>query len=228
MLISARAGAGGRTRSSSASTRTACRTSPWTRRCPRRPTAWPGRRAARGRSPARRPGRRPVDDGGGAGELARPAPRLASDRRGHHGPATAAGCAPTRPAQMWPRTDPAVIVLVHDGDGRSRTAGACSAATPPGPGSRRRVPRYSCLAGFVEPGESAEHAVVREVAEEVGVHVQRPDVRGEPAVAVPGLADARLPRPRRPGRAAAPGPEEIADARWFTRAEIRRPPRRRS
>jgi NAD+ diphosphatase len=62
-------------------------------------------------------------------------------------------------AEFFPRLDPAVIVLVSDGDhvllGRQ-----------PGwaPG------RYSALAGFVEPGESLEDAVVREVREETGVH----------------------------------------------------------
>src|SRR5690606_37915452 len=55
----------------------------------------------------------------------------------------------------WPRTDPAVIMLVHDGVAGPQ--GRCllgrQAAWPPG--------RYSCLAGFVEPGESAEAAVAR-------------------------------------------------------------------
>jgi NAD+ diphosphatase len=59
-----------------------------------------------------------------------------------------------------PRTDPVVIMLVSDGDrlllGRR----------PPWPAGR-----YSCLAGFVEPGESLEAAVAREVLEESGVVV---------------------------------------------------------
>jgi NAD+ diphosphatase len=59
-----------------------------------------------------------------------------------------------------PRTDPVVIMLVSDGDrmllGRR----------PPWPAGR-----YSCLAGFVEPGESLEAAVAREVLEEAGVVV---------------------------------------------------------
>lgn len=60
----------------------------------------------------------------------------------------------------FPRTDPAVIMLVHDGDrivlGRQRI-------WPPG--------MRSVLAGFVEPGESLEDAVAREVMEEVGIPV---------------------------------------------------------
>ena len=63
-------------------------------------------------------------------------------------------------AQHFPRTDPAVIMLVTDGDrcllGRQKV-------WPPG--------MHSTLAGFVEPGESLEHAVAREVKEESGIEV---------------------------------------------------------
>ena len=72
---------------------------------------------------------------------------------------------PTTGAEFFPRTDPAVIMLVHDGG--DRVVLGRQAAWPPG--------RFSILAGFVEPGESAEAAVVREVAEEVGLRVT--DVR---------------------------------------------------
>ena len=65
-----------------------------------------------------------------------------------------------------------MIVLVHDGvagpDGRCLLGN--NAAWPRHPGWQRR---YSCLAGFVEPGESAEAAVLREVREEVGIAVER-------------------------------------------------------
>lgn len=65
-------------------------------------------------------------------------------------------------AEHYPRTDPAVIVLVSSGDhcilGRQ---------------SRWRPGMFSTLAGFVEPGESIEEAVAREVMEEVGVPVTR-------------------------------------------------------
>src|SRR3954451_6419835 len=59
-----------------------------------------------------------------------------------------------------PRTDPVVIMLVTDGD---RALLGRQARWPPG--------RYSALAGFVEPGESLEEAVAREVREEAGVEV---------------------------------------------------------
>ncbi len=63
-------------------------------------------------------------------------------------------------AEHFPRTDPVVITLVVKGDrcllGRSARF----------PGNM-----YSCLAGFIEPGESVEEAVVREIEEEVGVTV---------------------------------------------------------
>ncbi len=66
----------------------------------------------------------------------------------------------------WPRTDPAMIVLVHDGvDGPE---GRCLLVHKP----EWPTGRYSCVAGYVEPGESVEAAVVREVAEEVGVRVR--------------------------------------------------------
>lgn len=62
----------------------------------------------------------------------------------------------------FPRTDPAVIVLVYDGD---RCLLARQPSWPEG--------RYSVIAGFVEPGESLEDAVLREVAEETNVAVSK-------------------------------------------------------
>jgi hypothetical protein len=62
--------------------------------------------------------------------------------------------------QQFPRTDPAVIMLVTDGE---RALLGRQAAWPPG--------RFSTLAGFVDPGESLEQAVAREVMEEAGIEV---------------------------------------------------------
>ena len=78
---------------------------------------------------------------------------------GHVRKCTDAACA----VQHFPRTDPAVIMLVHHGDncllGRQKI-------WPAG--------MHSTLAGFVEPGESLEEAVMREVAEEAGVRLRWP------------------------------------------------------
>jgi NAD+ diphosphatase len=112
--------------------------------------------------------------------------------------------------QHFPRTDPAVIMLVTDGADR------CLLARNAAWGERR----MSVLAGFVEPGESAEMAVVREVFEETAVTVT--DVR------YLGSQPWPMPRSLMLGyRASAPGEqsivveaEEIAEARWFTRSEL--------
>ena len=112
--------------------------------------------------------------------------------------------------EHFPRTDPAVIMAVRDGGDRLLLAR--NAHFP----SRF----HSVLAGFVEPGESLENAVAREVAEEVGVEVE--------AVEYVGSQPWPFPRSLMLGfRAWAPGAgaltlqeEEIAEARWFTREEL--------
>ena len=90
--------------------------------------------------------------------------------------------------EEFPRVDPAVICLVHDG--HDRAVLARQTVWPP------RL--FSLLAGFVEAGESFESCVVREIAEEIGLTVRDVTLSGQPAVAVPAVADGRLPRPRRP------------------------------
>lgn len=119
---------------------------------------------------------------------------------------------PTTGAEFFPRTDPAVIMLVHDGG--DRVVLGRQAVWPPG--------RFSILAGFVEPGESAEAAVVREVAEEVGLRVT--DIRyvaSQPWPFPQSLMLGFVARADDPGDLVL-DPDEIEEARWFTRDELRR------
>ena len=112
-------------------------------------------------------------------------------------------------ADSFPRTDPAVIVLVTRGE---QCVLGRAPRFPPG--------MYSTLAGFVEPGESLESAVRREVREEVGLELGEVRYRssqpwpfpqslmlGFRAVAAEGELAIEL--------------EELEDARWFHRAELR-------
>ena len=112
--------------------------------------------------------------------------------------------------EQFPRTDAAVIMAVRDG--KDRLLLARNAHFPAG--------FHSVLAGFVEPGESLENAVAREVGEEVGITVEE--------VEYVGSQPWPFPRSLMLGyRAWAPGAdeltlqdEEIAEARWFTREEL--------
>lgn len=121
--------------------------------------------------------------------------------------------------QIFPRTDPAVIMLVHDGvAGPTGRVLLGHNAAWRGRGGGRRF--FSVLAGFVEPGESAEAAVAREVHEEVGVHVSRLRYQGSQAWPYPGslmLGFTAYADPAEPLRL---DPSEIAEAYWFTRTEV--------
>lgn len=119
---------------------------------------------------------------------------------------------PDEPHTHFPRTDPAVIMLVHDGD---RCLLGRSPRFPPG--------RYSTLAGFVEPGESLEMAVAREVMEEAGVPVT--DIRYHSSQPWPFPASLMLGfHARALDSAIHIDNDELEDARWFTRAQVRAAP----
>jgi len=127
-----------------------------------------------------------------------------AERSGHVMKCTAAACA----AEHFPRLDPAIIVLVSDG---ARALLGRQAAWPAG--------RYSTIAGFVEPGESLEDAVVREVLEETGVQVQ--DVEYHSSQPWPFPSSLMIGFTARASAEAVPRVgEELEDARWFTREEI--------
>jgi NAD+ diphosphatase len=116
-------------------------------------------------------------------------------------------------SQHFPRSDPAVIVLVTDGADRA----LLGRRTEWAPGW------FSTLAGFVEAGESAELAVVREIAEEAGVAVDRSRLRylGSQPWPFPSSLMLGYHAPLRSDSppAVADG-EEIHEVRWFTRAEL--------
>ncbi|MDF8265036.1 NAD(+) diphosphatase [Luteipulveratus flavus] len=109
----------------------------------------------------------------------------------------------------FPRTDPAVIMAVVDEADRLLLAR----------GPQWRPTGMSVLAGFVEPGESLEAAVAREVMEEVGVEVDAVRYRGNQPWPFPSSLMIGF-RARATTTELHLDPEEIADARWFARDEL--------
>ena len=115
-------------------------------------------------------------------------------------------------AHHFPRTDPATIMLVSDGD---RALLGRKSIWANG--------MYSTLAGFLEPGESLEDAVRREVMEETGVRVGQVRYHSSqpwpfPASLMVGFHAQALSHEISIDR------DELEDARWFTRDEIKRFP----
>ena len=110
--------------------------------------------------------------------------------------------------EQFPRLDPAIIVLVSDGE---RALLGRQAAWPLG--------RYSTIAGFVEPGESLEDAVAREVFEETGITVDAIEYHSSqpwpfPASLMLGFTAHALTH------TIELRDDELEDARWFTRTEV--------
>jgi NAD+ diphosphatase len=114
------------------------------------------------------------------------------------------GCA----QDFFPRIDPAIIVLVSDGErallGRQHSWPAR---------------RYSTIAGFVEPGESLEDAVAREVLEETGVVVSNVRYHSSQPWPFPASLMLGFFASAAAGSAVQVG-GELEDARWFTREQV--------
>jgi NAD+ diphosphatase len=126
-------------------------------------------------------------------------------RAGHSMCCSKEGCA----QEFFPRMDPAIIVLVTDGE---RALLGRQASWPQG--------RYSTIAGFVEPGESLEDAVAREVMEETCVPVTGARYDSSQPWPFPASIMLGFRASGRPGSAVRCS-GELEDARWFTREEIR-------
>jgi NAD+ diphosphatase len=117
-------------------------------------------------------------------------------------------------SEHFPRVDPAVIMLVLD------SAGRCLLAR----NQKWPQKRVSVLAGFVEPGESVEHAVAREVREEVGISVGEFHYLGSQPWPMPqSLMLGFSARAIEDGQGHQPirvDAEEIAEARWYGREDL--------
>jgi NAD+ diphosphatase len=119
---------------------------------------------------------------------------------------------PATGAELFPRTDPAVIVAVLDADDRILL----------GSNALWEPNRYSLLAGFVEPGETLETAIEREIFEESGVHVIDPVYLGSQPWPFPASLMLGFTARADPDRELAERPDgtEILELRWFSRDEL--------
>lgn len=119
---------------------------------------------------------------------------------------------PLSDTEVFPRTDPAIIVGITDADDRILL----------GSNALWESNRYSLLAGFVEPGESLEHAVVREVFEESGIRVVDPVYLGSQPWPFPASLMLGFTATVEPGfeGVATPDGTEIIDLRWFSREQL--------
>ena len=114
-------------------------------------------------------------------------------------------------SEHYPRTDPAIIVLVKDKDDRILL------------GRQAVWPehRFSNFAGFVEPGESFEHAVAREVTEESGLKVDEIIYLGSQPWPFPASIMIAFHAITQNPEAARPDGTEIVEVRWYSRESMR-------
>ena len=114
-------------------------------------------------------------------------------------------------SQHHPRTDSAVIVLIRDKDDRILLGH--QPVWPEG--------RFSCFAGFLEPGETFEQCVSREVYEESGVRLSKISYLGSQPWPFPASIMIAFDALAVDPKAARPDGEEITEVKWFTRAELK-------
>jgi len=114
-------------------------------------------------------------------------------------------------SEHYPRTDSAIIVLVKDDQDRVLL------------GRQKVWPknRFSTFAGFVEPGESFEHCVAREVAEEAGIKLNKINYLGSQPWPFPSSLMIAFEAVTDNPKDARPDGDEIEEIRWFTRAEMK-------
>ena len=114
-------------------------------------------------------------------------------------------------SEHYPRTDSAIIVLVKDDQDRILL------------GRQKVWPknRFSTFAGFVEPGESFEHCVVREVAEEAGINLSKINYLGSQPWPFPSSLMIAFEAVTDNPTAARPDGDEIEEIRWLSRAEMK-------
>ena len=136
-------------------------------------------------------------------------PRCGSQSLPAAGGNTRRCCNPECDQELFPRTDPAIIVLVRNGE---RCVLGRQSSWPEG--------RYSTIAGFVEPGESLEDAVRREVYEETNIRVGAVTYHSSQPWPFPSslmlgfIAEATSESIRL-------NDGELEDARWFSREQLR-------
>ena len=118
---------------------------------------------------------------------------------------------PTDQSEHYPRTDSAIIVLIKNGKDQILL------------GRQKVWPKYrfSTFAGFVEPGESFEHCVIREVREEAGVELTKINYLGSQPWPFPASLMIAFEAITNTPELARPDGDEIEEIRWFSREDMK-------
>ena len=118
---------------------------------------------------------------------------------------------PTDESEHYPRTDSAIIVLIKNDKDQILL------------GRQKVWPKYrfSTFAGFVEPGESFEHCVIREVREEAGVELTKINYLGSQPWPFPASLMIAFEAITNTPELARPDGDEIEEIRWFSREEMK-------